>query len=68
MRLRWLIIGKRTQLITYLSNPSEADYSRCRTIPPKIHKLINSILNKEEFPADWKELIIVSIYKKGDKT
>jgi len=33
-----------------------------------IHKLITSICNKEELPEEWKELIIVSIYKKGDKT
>ena len=34
----------------------------------EIHKLINSILNKEELPEKRKELIIVPIYKKGDKT
>jgi len=39
----------------------------CRTICYEIHKLIVSIWNKEELP-EWKELIIVSIYKKGDKT
>jgi hypothetical protein len=33
-----------------------------------IHKLINSIWNKEELPDEWKESIIVPIYKKGDKT
>jgi hypothetical protein len=33
-----------------------------------IHKLINSIWNKEEFPEQWKESIIVPIYKKGNKT
>jgi hypothetical protein len=33
-----------------------------------IHKLINSIWNKEEFPDHWKESIIVPINKKGDKT
>jgi hypothetical protein len=30
-------------------------------------KFINSIWNKEELPEQWKESIIVSIYKKGDK-
>jgi hypothetical protein len=33
-----------------------------------IHKLINSVWNKEELPDQWKESIIVPIYKKGDKT
>jgi hypothetical protein len=38
-----------------------------RIIRSEIHKLI-SIWNKEEFPEEWKELVIVPIYKKGDKT
>jgi hypothetical protein len=33
-----------------------------------IHKLINSVWNKEELPDKWKESIIVPIHKKGDKT
>jgi hypothetical protein len=33
-----------------------------------IHKLINSVWNKEELPDQWKESIIVTIHKKGDKT
>jgi hypothetical protein len=33
----------------------------------EIHKLINSLWEKEEFPEQWKESIIVPIYKKGDK-
>jgi hypothetical protein len=32
-----------------------------------IHKLVNSILNKEKLPEQWKESIILSIYKKGNK-
>jgi hypothetical protein len=39
-----------------------------RTIRSEIHKLINSIWNKEELSEQWKESIIVPIYKKGDKT
>jgi hypothetical protein len=34
----------------------------------EIHKLICSIWNKEELSEQWKESIIVPIYKKGDKT
>jgi len=39
-----------------------------RTICYEIHKLIISVWNKEELPEEWKELIIVPIYKKGIKT
>jgi hypothetical protein len=33
-----------------------------------IHKLINSVWNKEELPDQWKESIIIRVHKKGDKT
>jgi hypothetical protein len=33
-----------------------------------IHKLINSIWNKEELPDQRKESIIAPVHKKGDKT
>jgi hypothetical protein len=33
-----------------------------------IHKLINSVWNKEELPDQWKESITVPVHKKGDKT
>jgi hypothetical protein len=33
-----------------------------------IHKLINSVWNKEELPDRWMESINVPIHKKGDKT
>jgi hypothetical protein len=32
-----------------------------------IHKLINSVWNKEELPDQWKEYITVQVHKKGDK-
>jgi hypothetical protein len=38
------------------------------TICSDTHKPINSIWNKDELLEEWKESIIVSIYKKGDKT
>jgi hypothetical protein len=34
----------------------------------EIHRLICCIWKKEELPQQWKESIIVPIYKKGDKT
>jgi len=39
-----------------------------RRIRSEMHKFINYIVNKEELPEEWKELIIVPIYKKGDRT
>jgi hypothetical protein len=39
-----------------------------RTNCSEIHKLINSIWNKEELPEQWKETIIVPIYKRRVKT
>jgi hypothetical protein len=38
------------------------------TISSVIHKPINSILNEDELPEEWKDSIIAPIYKKGDKT
>jgi hypothetical protein len=34
----------------------------------EVHKLIMLIWNKEEFPHQWEELIVVPIHKKCDKT
>ena len=42
--------------------------ARGLTIFHEIHKLIISIWNKDELPEEWKELIIVPVYKKDDKT
>jgi hypothetical protein len=38
------------------------------TIRCEILKLIISVWNKEKFPEEWKELIVVPIYKKGSNT
>jgi hypothetical protein len=38
-----------------------------RTIHYEIHKLITSTWKKEELPENWKESIIVHIYKMGNK-
>jgi len=48
--------------------PAELIKAGGRTICYEIHKLIISIWNREELPEEWKESIIVPIYKKGDKT
>jgi hypothetical protein len=48
--------------------PAELIKAGARTIHCEIHKLIISIWNKEGLPEEWKESIIVPIYKKGDKT
>ena len=47
--------------------PAELIKAGGREIRYEIHKLIY-IWNKEELPEEWKELVIVLIYKKGDKT
>jgi hypothetical protein len=39
-----------------------------RTIHSEIHKLNNLIWNKKELPEELKGMVIVPVYKKGDKT
>ena len=48
--------------------PAEMIKAGGRIIRYEIHKLIISIWNKEELSEEWKESIIVPIYKKGDET
>ena len=48
--------------------PAELIKAGGRTICLEIRKLIISIWKKEKLPEEWKELIIVPIHKKGDKT
>jgi hypothetical protein len=43
--------------------PAELIKARGGTIGCAIHKLIISIWNKEELPEEWRESIIVPIYK-----
>ena len=48
--------------------PAELIKTGGRTIHGAIHKLIIAIWNNEELPEEWKELVIVPIHKKRDKT
>jgi hypothetical protein len=48
--------------------PAELIKAGCETLYSEIHRLICSIWNEEELPQQWKEPVIVLIYKKGDKT
>jgi hypothetical protein len=48
--------------------PAELIRARGETLQSEIHKLSDSISNKEELPDHLKESIIVPIAKKGDKT
>jgi hypothetical protein len=47
--------------------PAELIQAGGNTLRSEIHKLINCIWNKEELPEQWRECIIVPIYKGGDK-
>jgi hypothetical protein len=38
------------------------------TLLSAIHKLVDSVWNKEELPDYWKDCIIAPIHKKADKT
>jgi len=48
--------------------PAELFKAGGRTIHYEIHKLIISMWNKDTLPEEWKDSIIVPIYKKGYKT
>jgi hypothetical protein len=48
--------------------PAELSQAGGEILLSAIHKLVNSVWNKEELPDTWKESIIVPIHKKGDKT
>ena len=48
--------------------PAKLIKAVCRKIRYEIHKLETSVFNKEELSEEWKESIIVPVYKKDDKT
>jgi len=45
--------------------PSEMVKEGGKTIRLKIHKMINSIWNKQKLPEDWKESITAPMQNKG---
>jgi hypothetical protein len=47
--------------------PAELIQAGGETLLSAIHKLINSVWNKEGLPDQWKESIIVPFHKKGEK-
>jgi hypothetical protein len=64
-----IVIGKMKcyKSLGTLQIPAELIKSGGGTLYSEIHSLIFSIWNKEELPQQWKESIIVPIYKKGDR-
>jgi hypothetical protein len=48
--------------------PAELIQAGDETLLSAIHKLVNSVWNKEELPDQWKESIIVPVHKKCHKT
>jgi hypothetical protein len=48
--------------------PTELIKAGGTTNHSEIHTLVSSIGNKEELSGEWKESIVVPIYKKADKT
>jgi hypothetical protein len=48
--------------------PAELIQAGGEILQSAVHKLMNYVWNKEELPDQWKESIIVTIHKKGDKT
>jgi hypothetical protein len=48
--------------------PAELIQARGDILLSAIHKLINSVWNKEELSDQWKKSINVPVHKKGDKT
>jgi hypothetical protein len=46
--------------------PAELIQTVGNTLQSEIQKLINPIWNKEELPQQWKESIMLPVYKEGD--
>jgi len=59
---------KKTKLPDIDEIPAEMIKARGRVFRSEIHQLTHVIWNEEELREQWKESIILRIYKKGDRT
>jgi hypothetical protein len=48
--------------------PAQLIQAGGNTLRSEFQKFINRIWNKEELPEQWKESIIIPVYKKDDET
>jgi hypothetical protein len=48
--------------------PAELIQAGGKTLLSEIHKLFNSVWNKDELPDQWKETVIIPIYNKVYQT
>jgi hypothetical protein len=64
------VISKSKKYKSPGTNQIEAELIQAGSeiLPSAIHKLINSIWNKEELPDQWNESITLQVHKRNDKT
>jgi hypothetical protein len=62
-----ILILLRFKLLWYKFQRSDQIQEGCEILCFEIHKLIESIWNKEDLPDQWKKSIIIPVHKKGDK-
>lgn len=61
-KLKWYKFPGTNQI------PAELIETEGKILHSEIHILINSVLNQEQLPQQWKESIIVPICNNGNKT
>jgi hypothetical protein len=55
------------KVVKYKSPGSERIQTVGEILRSGIHKIFNSVRNKEELPDQWKESIIIPVHKKDEK-